>query len=122
MPKPKRKLTRTITETEFNNGYWYSTDLRSFAIDVGIPAASRLRKDELEAAIKTLIRTGRPPPNAPRAPATGDVSDLTLGLRLDLPVRRYTSNHETKQFLEREAAKLEPGFKRAPGTRYESLA
>ena len=79
---PKRKLTRTITKTEFDNGYWYATELRSFAIEIGIPAASRLRKDELEAAVKTFIRTGRPPANAPRAPAPGGVSDLTLGLRL----------------------------------------
>ncbi len=115
---PKRKLTRTITETEFDHGYWYATELRSFAIELGIPAASRLRKDELEAAVKTFIRTGRPPTNAARAPTTGGASDLERGLALDLPVRRYTSNRETKQFLEREAAKLEPGFKRAPGTRY----
>ena len=115
---PKRKLTPTITETEFDNGYWYATELRSFAVAIGIAAANRLRKDELEAAVKTFIRTGRPPTNAPRARAIGRVSDLVLGLRLDLPVRRYTSNRETKQFLEREAAKLEPGFKRMPGTRY----
>ncbi len=114
----KRKLTRTTTETEFDNGYWYAAELRAFAIEIGIPAAGRLRKNELEAAVKTFIRTGRPPTQAARAPNAGGASDLTLGLRLDLPVRRYTSNRETKQFLEREAAKLKPGFKRVPGTRY----
>ena len=40
------------------------------------------------------------------------------GLRLDLPVAHYTSNKETKTFIEREAAKIRPGFKRASGTRY----
>jgi len=40
------------------------------------------------------------------------------GLRLDLPVVHYTSNQETKSFLEREAAKIRPGFRRASGTRY----
>jgi hypothetical protein len=43
---------------------------------------------------------------------------VALGLRLDLPVVNYTSNKETKTFIEREAAKLQPGFKRASGTRY----
>ncbi len=44
--------------------------------------------------------------------------DVDKGLSLHLPVVNYTSNKETKEFLEREAAKLEPGFKRASGTRY----
>jgi hypothetical protein len=43
---------------------------------------------------------------------------VALGLRLDLPVVNYTSNKETKAFIEREAARLQPGFKRASGTRY----
>jgi hypothetical protein len=46
------------------------------------------------------------------------VKDLDKGLSLDLPVVNYTSNRETKDFIEREAAKLKPGFERKPGTRY----
>ena len=44
--------------------------------------------------------------------------DVDTGLRLDLPVIHYTSNKETKAFIQREASRIEPGFKRAPGTRY----
>ena len=44
--------------------------------------------------------------------------DVDIGLSLDLPVVNYTSNKETKEFIEREAAKLDPGFKHASGTRY----
>jgi hypothetical protein len=40
------------------------------------------------------------------------------GLHLDLRVVNYTSNKETKEFIEREAARIERGFKRASGTRY----
>jgi hypothetical protein len=40
------------------------------------------------------------------------------GLRVDLPVVHYMSNNETKLFIEREAAKIQPGFKRASRTRY----
>ena len=39
-------------------------------------------------------------------------------MKLDLPVVHYTSNKETKLFIEREAAKIEPGFKRASDTCY----
>lgn len=39
-------------------------------------------------------------------------------MRLDLPVVFYTSNKETKTFLDREAQKLAPGLKRRSGARY----
>jgi hypothetical protein len=54
----------------------------------------------------------------PRGLTKTGVRDVDKGLSLDLPVVNYTSNKETKEFIEREAAKLEPGFKRASGTRY----
>ncbi len=34
------------------------------------------------------------------------------------PVVHYTSSRQTKDFIEQEAARLEPGFKRKSGTRY----
>jgi SAP domain-containing new25 len=107
-----------MTESEFDNGYWYATELRAFAITIGIPSASRLRKDELERALKHFIRTGESKTLARRQLSARGVRDVDKGLRLDLPVVHYTSNKETKAFIAREAAKLEPGFTRAPGTRY----
>ena len=47
-----------MTETEFDNGYWYAAELKDFAVKVGIPSANKLRKDELEKALKHFIRTG----------------------------------------------------------------
>jgi hypothetical protein len=111
-------LSESLTESEFDNGYWYAAELRAFAIKVGIPSASRLRKDELERALKHFIRTGESKTLASRQLSTRGVRDVDKGLRLDLRVVNYTSNKETKAFIEREAAKLEPGFKRASGTRY----
>ena len=35
-----------MTLREFENGYWYVDDLRDFATQIGIPEATRLRKDE----------------------------------------------------------------------------
>jgi hypothetical protein len=107
-----------MTEAEFDNGYWYADDLRKFAEKIGVPSASRLRKDELEGAVRHFLRTGKAKSFVKRALKKVGPRDVALGLRLDLPVVHYTSNRQTKDFIEKEAAKLEPGFKRKSGTRY----
>jgi hypothetical protein len=114
----KNALSKSMTLEEFDNGYWYATELRAFAIELGIPSAARLRKDELERALTHFIRTGETKTLAKRQLSKKGIRDIDKGLRLDLPVVHYTSNTITKAFIQREAAKLEPGFTRAPGTRY----
>ena len=114
----RNKLTRTMTETEFENGYWYATELKEFAATIGIPSANKLRKDELERAVKHFIRTGEAKTLVKRGLSKSGTRDVDKGLRLDLPIVHYTSNKETKDFIQREAAKLEPGFTRVSGTRY----
>src|SRR4029078_8703295 len=79
---------------------------------------NKLRKDELEKAIRHFIRNREVKTFVKRGLTKSGVPDVEKGLSLDLPVVNYTSNRETKDFIEREAAKLEPGFKRKPGTRY----
>ena len=107
-----------MTVTQFNHGYWYAVDLKRFAKAIGIHTVSALRKDELEHAIKAFLRTGALV--QPRLMnASGSVSrDVDRGLHVDLPVVRYTNDPVTKQFLENEARKLQPGFKRRSGARY----
>jgi hypothetical protein len=112
------KLSTSMTETEFDNGYWYADDLKRFAEKIGVPSARRLRKDELEQAVKHFLRTGDAKNFARRTLTTFGPRDADLGLRFDLPVVHYTSNRQTKDFIEHEAAKLEAGFKRRSGTRY----
>ncbi len=107
-----------MTGADFDNGYWYATELREFAVKIGIPSANKLRKDELEKALKHFFRTGETKMLVKRSLAKSGIRDVDRGLALDLPVVHYTSNRETKNFIEREAAKLKPGFKRASGTRY----
>jgi hypothetical protein len=107
-----------MTETQFDNGYWYATELKVFAKRIGLPSASRLRKDELEKAIRHFIRNREVKTFVKRGLTKTGVKDVDKGLSLDLPVVNYTSNRETKDFIEREAAKREPGFRRKPGTRY----
>ncbi len=102
----------------FDNGYWYATELKDFAERIGIPSASKLRKDELERAIRIFLRTGRIESPTKRSLSTSGVRDVERGLSLDLRVVVYTNDKETKDFLEREALKLAPGLKRKSGARY----
>jgi hypothetical protein len=114
----RTKLTKSITLTQFDNGYWYTGDLKSFAKEIGIPNSSRLRKDELEKLIKEFIRTGKASSSNRRNIKAIGVKDCKLGLTPTLMVRNYTSNKETKQFIEKEALKINPNFKKKSGARY----
>jgi hypothetical protein len=114
----KRILSAAMTLRAFDNGYWYAAELRAFAIKMRIPFASKLRKDQLEAGIKNLLFAERAKSAAVSVTPKQGPRDVDRGLRLDLPVVYYTSNQATKLFIEREAAKIQPGFKRASGTRY----
>ena len=104
--------------TEFDNGYWYATELKTFAQTIRLPSAGKLRKDELEKAIRLFLKTGEIKNPAKRNLSMSGIKDIQRGLRLDLPVVVYTNDKETKDFLEREAQKLAPGLKRKSGVRY----
>lgn len=116
--KSKKGLSRTMSLTEFDHGYWYAVELKEFATSLGIPSAGKLRKDELERAIRGFLATGEVKNPAKRKLDRSGITDLEKGLTLDLPVVLYTSNRETKTFLELEAAKIAPGLKRRSGARY----
>ncbi len=107
-----------MTITQFDHGYWYATELKDFARELGIPSPSAFRKDELEQAIKVFLRTGAIVQPTRRKPSAPTDKDVERGLHLDLPVVRYTNDPETKQFLEQAARKLVPGLKRRSGARY----
>jgi hypothetical protein len=107
-----------MTLAQFDNGYWYATELKEFAETIGIPSASALRKDELERAIKLFLETGRIRSPTKRSLSKSGAKDVDRGLSLDLPVVVYTNDKETKNFLEREAQNLAPGLKRKSGVRY----
>jgi hypothetical protein len=107
-----------MTIAEFDNGYWYATEVKKFAGSIGIPSANNLRKDELEIAIKEFLKTGKIKVPTKRSLSKTGVRDLDKGLSLDLPVVNYTSNRETKDFLVSEALKIVPGLKKRSGARY----
>ena len=114
----RAKLSATMTVNQFENGYWYAIELKHFAETIGIPAASKLRKDELERAIKSFLVTGNAKNPTRRNLSTSGVKDVQRGLSLELDVVRFTNDVETKAFLEREAQKRVPGLKRKSGVRY----
>lgn len=112
------RLSRSMTLAQFDNGYWYATELKEFAKRIGIPSANKLRKDELERAIKLFLETSKIESPTKRRLSNSGTRDVERGLRLDLPVAVYTNDKETKDFLERESQKLAPGLKRKSGARY----
>ena len=85
-------LSPTMTLREFRNGYWYLEQLKPFADRIGIPAAKKLRKDELEKAILAFLRTGKAALPTRRSLRRTGVKDVERGLDLKLRIDNYTSN------------------------------
>jgi hypothetical protein len=107
-----------MTLREFENGYWYLDELKDFALQLGIPEAKRLRKDELERAIVTFLRTGAMKLPTKRALRKTGTKDLERGLSLNLRIEHYTSNRETKNFIVSEARKMAPEVREKSGVWY----
>jgi len=116
MAKPG--LAKSMTAEQFDNGYWYALEVKAFADEIGIPAASKLRKDELEELIKHFLRTGKIRKPTRKNLSRSGVRDVERGLSLKLPVINYTNDRETKIFIVQEALKIAPKLKRKSGARY----
>ena len=81
-----------MTVREFENGYWYREQLKDFAEHIGIPAATKLRKDELEKAVVVFLRTGNAALPTKRSLRRTGLKDVERGLHLKLRIENYTSN------------------------------
>lgn len=114
----KHGLAKSMTVKQFDNGYWYAIEIKAFADEIGIPAASRLRKDELEELIKHFLRTGQIKNPVRKTLSRSRVRDVENGLTLSLPVVNYTNDRETKDFIIQQALKIAPKLKRKSGARY----
>ena len=114
----RTRLSQTMTVAQFDNGYWYATEIKQFAKAIGISSVSKLRKDELEKAIRHFLQTKRVAIPTKRSLSKSGTRDIENGLSPTLPVVNYTSNKETKDFIVREAKKLVPDLKRKSGARY----
>jgi hypothetical protein len=111
-------LSPTMTLREFENGYWYLRQLQAFAERIGIPAAKKLRKDELEKAIVTFLRTGKAALPTKRPLRKTGVRDVDRGLNPKLRIVHYTSTRETKDFIVRQARLMAPEIRKKSGVWY----
>ncbi len=104
-------LHRDMSVEEFDNGYFYVSDLRTFARELGITVGN-YRKFELEELIREYLRTGKVPDRKPVPPRkTGTVRDV---LKEETVVTNYVGDKKTKAFL------LELVHAEAPGLRNRS--
>ena len=103
---------------DFENGYWYLDQLKDFAARIGIPAAKKLRKAELEKAIVAFLRTGRAALPTKRSLGKAGIKDVERGLNLKLRIEHYTSNRETKDFIVAQARILAPAVRGRSGVWY----
>jgi hypothetical protein len=113
-----RVLSKRMSLRQFENGYWYQLDLVAFGRELGLPAAHRMRKNELESAITTYLSTGSLPKTVQAKPTKKGPKDLDVGLALDLPIANYTSNRATKGFIVSSAQRKRPGIKAKSGVWY----
>jgi SAP domain-containing new25 len=111
-------LSPTMTVRDFENGYWYLDQLKNFAERIGIPAAKKLRKDELEKAIVVFLRTGNAALPTKRPLRKTGVKDVEHGLNLKLRIANYTSNRETKDFIIEHARTMAPRVREKSGVWY----
>src|SRR5436190_21840902 len=86
------KLWSSMTLNQFDNRYWYATELKDFGGAIGIPSANKLRKDELEKAIRAFLKTGEATNPAKRNLSTTGLKDVERGLSLKLDVVRFTND------------------------------
>jgi hypothetical protein len=111
-------LSPTMTLRDFESGYWYLEQLKTFAQRIGIPAANKLRKDELEKAIVAFLRTGKAALPTKRSLRKTGVKDLERGLSMNLRIQSYTSNRETKDFIIEQAHRIAPQVREKSGVWY----
>lgn len=111
-------LNKKMSVSQFDNGYWYATEIKAFAKEIGVVGTSRLRKDELEILIRSFLATGRVPKSKRNLATPDGPKDSDRGLRSKLPVRKYTNNRETWEFIVKSARKEDKKFKEKSGARY----
>ncbi len=114
----KINLTKQITETQFDNGYWFTDEIKALAKGIGIPNSTKLRKDELEKLIKIFLRTGKVKSSDRKNIQKSGIKDIEKGLDNSLQIINYTSNKQTQNFIVGEALKIVPDLKVKSGVWY----
>ncbi len=118
MEKQTLRLFESMSLARFENGYWYVKELKDFAKGLGLKQVGKLRKDELEAAIRLFLQTGVLKNPALRPLVQNGKRDASGGLSPDKLITIFKNDAETKQFLLRESERIAPGLKVRSGARY----
>jgi hypothetical protein len=105
-----------LSEQEFINKYWYASELKELAKNIGISKAEKFRKDELEKIILKYIKTGKL--NIPKKIRSNNKSNMEDVLRLNTIIKNYKNDKKTWFFINQEIYKLEPNFKVKSGAKY----
>lgn len=100
------KLRKNMTVEQFENGYFYASELRDFAKRLGIKAGS-LRKNELEEHIKAFLSGSRVAADLPKIVPNRKNSGMRDRLDAEEYIVNYVSDKKTKEFLLKEIAKID---------------
>jgi hypothetical protein len=114
----ERSLSKNMTIQQFENQYWYLYELKKFARELGIQNSGTLRKDELERCIRAFLETGKVTESIAKRSRHSSIKDSKKELTIETKVVHYTNDRETKDFLEREAKKIDPSLTRKSGEKY----
>ena len=103
-----------MTITEFENTYWYMSELKAFAKSLKIPVDSKIRKDQLEALIIQFLETGTVNQKN-RFRSKNRDRDI---LNNSSYVENFSNKKETWAFIHSEMDKRIPGLKPKSGAKY----
>ena len=90
------KLSKTMSVAEFDAAYFYASDLRKFAVELGI-SVGNFRKNEVESLIREFLVTGVVPAKKPTLPRKDNKSRDVL--EEQTIVVNYVGDKTTKSFL-----------------------
>lgn len=114
-----KKLSKRMSLSSFENGYWYLIDLKEFAKKIEIQNYSKLRKDQLEKEISYYLRNGkirRRKVSAIKQSKLTKDSDKKLSLKTQ--IKNFTNDKVTKEFIEAQALRKEPNLPKKSGCKY----
>ncbi|WP_315326230.1 SAP domain-containing protein [Treponema socranskii] len=103
-----------MTITEFENTYWYMSELKAFAKSLKIPVDSKIRKDQLEKTIIQFLETGTVNQKN-RFRSKNRDRDI---LNNSSYVENFSNKKETWAFIHSEMDKRIPGLKPKSGAKY----
>ena len=108
------KNTLEILGKEFENKYWYMSELRALAKSLEIPFDSKIRKDQLEKMIIQFLETG----TVNKENSFRSKSQNVDILNNNSYVENFRNNRKTWEFIHSEMDSRFHGLKQKSGAKY----